>query len=113
MISERYLLSRFYKRPLTSHSPIDAHLMLKNTPQGGLQDHLKTYHTFTHSFHASTSDRTRTRDRLLNIYHYDQNKNFRPTKCIPLPFDFANGSLRVQRTSASVGVSAIAIGVGT
>ena len=63
-------------------------------------------------FHAPMPMLARIGDTLASS-KYDQNKNFRPTKCIPLPFDFPNGSLLVQRTSASVGVSAIAIGVGT
>jgi len=39
--------------------------------------------------------------------------NFNPTKYIPLPLGFPNGTLFVQRTSARVGVSASKIGVGT
>jgi len=47
------------------------------------------------------------------VFLSDQNMNFSPTKYAPLPFVRPNGSRRVQRTSASVGVSAKVMGVGT
>jgi hypothetical protein len=39
--------------------------------------------------------------------------NLKPTKYIPPVLDFPNGTLFVQRTSASVGVPANKTGVGT
>ncbi|MFZ1556910.1 MAG: hypothetical protein WAT38_12065, partial [Nitrospira sp.] len=51
--------------------------------------------------------------QLPSIYLPAENKNFKPTKKDASLPDAEKGTFLIQRTSASVGVSASATGVGT